>query len=78
MQIIRELLPSFAVSLVPTIRIACITVIWNPVFFSETFRSFFGETFWSLKHFGRLSHTCIKARVDKNHDFFKKLELFKF
>ena len=30
-------------------------------FFTETFRSFFAETFWSLKHFGHLSHGCIKT-----------------
>ena len=30
-------------------------------FFAETFRSFFVETFWSLIHFGHLSHSCIKT-----------------
>jgi len=29
--------------------------------FTETFRSFFAERFWSLKHFGHLSHNCIKT-----------------
>jgi len=32
------------------------------MFFSETFRSFLAETFWSLKHFGHLSHSYIKTR----------------
>jgi len=31
-------------------------------FFAETFRSFLAETFWSLKHFGNLSHSCVKTR----------------
>jgi len=31
------------------------------LFFAETVRSFFVETFWSLKHFGHLSHSCIKT-----------------
>jgi len=36
-------------------------------FFAETFRSFFAETFWSLKDFGHLSHSCIKTRCSSNH-----------
>ena len=30
-------------------------------FFAETFRSFFAKIFWSLRHFGHLSHSCIKT-----------------
>jgi len=30
-------------------------------FFVETFRSFFAETFWTLKHFGIVSRSCIKT-----------------
>jgi len=38
---------------------------WLPgscFFFAETCRSFFAETSWSLKHFGHVSHSCIKNR----------------
>jgi len=31
------------------------------VFFAETFRSFFAETFWSLTYFDHLSHSCVKT-----------------
>jgi len=31
-------------------------------FFAETFQLFFAETFWSLKHFGHLSRSCVKTR----------------
>jgi len=33
----------------------------NCLFFAETFRSSLAETFWSLRHFGHLSHSCIKT-----------------
>jgi len=29
---------------------------------ASTICFFFAETFWSLKHFGHLSHSCIKTR----------------
>jgi len=34
---------------------------YQPFFFTETFCLFLAETFWSLKHFSRLSHSCIKT-----------------
>ena len=33
-------------------------------FFAEIFRSFFDETFWSLKHFDHLSHSYIKTHCN--------------
>jgi len=39
----------------------CKKVNISVLFFGETFRSFLVETFWSLKHLGRLSHSCIKT-----------------
>ena len=36
-------------------------VVVSCFFFAETFRSFFADTFWSLKHFGHLSHSCVKT-----------------
>jgi len=38
-----------------------------PAFFPETFRSFFAETFWSLKHFSHLSHSCNKTCCSNVH-----------
>jgi len=35
--------------------------------FAETFRSFFAVAFWSLKHFGHLSHSCIKTSHNRVH-----------
>jgi len=35
------------------------------LFFAETFRSYLAEEFWSLKHFGRLSHSSIKTRRNR-------------
>ena len=37
----------------------------SPLFFAETIRSFFAEKFWSLKHFGHLSHSCIKTSCNR-------------
>jgi len=37
------------------------------VFFAEAFSSFFAATFWSLKHFVRLSHSYIKTRRSSVH-----------
>jgi len=39
-----------------------ISTVETLCFFAETFRSFLAETFWSLKHFGHLSHSCVKTR----------------
>jgi len=36
-------------------------IFLTPVFFAEAFWSFFADTFWLLKHFGYLSHGCIKT-----------------
>jgi len=39
----------------------------KPAFIAETFWPFFGETFWSLRHFGHLSHSCIKTHRNSVH-----------
>jgi len=45
--------------------------IWEPLdlgfSFAETFRSFFAETFLSLKRFDHLSNSCIKTPHNSVH-----------
>jgi len=71
-KILKVRTPGFVLSLHPfrftfwyiyALRIAQYPILRNPVFFfAETFRSFLVETFWTLKRFGHLSHSCIKTR----------------
>jgi len=37
------------------------------VFNAHVIPAFFAETFWSLKYFGRLPHSFIKARCNSIH-----------
>jgi len=36
-------------------------------FVAQKFRSFFAETIWSMRHFGHLSHTCVKTSRNSAH-----------
>jgi len=37
------------------------------IFFAEVFRTFFAETFWSLRHCSHLSHSCMKTCRNSIH-----------
>jgi len=45
-------------------------------FFAKAFRSFLAERFWSLKHFGHLSHTCINLKLTTKVFFSLYVEAF--
>jgi len=59
----KNLFLEFGLPLVTVImRESVVNESWSLFLFVETFRSFLAETFSSLKHFGHLSHNCIKTR----------------